>query len=483
MIARGNHKSARTDLHSKILREAYEKEVSHGWQIPTTVECSKKLRNVLIIPLVVACQMAVNAEGNYVDKYRVTHNCSFNYSFGFSLNSAVDMESIPDCRYGKALLRYLHQIHVARLKHPNVKIYQVKTDLDAAYRRIHVMPSIAKLQISVINKIAYIGSRLPFGSSPVPFLYSIISDVIFDLNNDILEEPDWNYNELHSPNTHKFSHKVIMDKDIPFGQAKTLLPPVPFRQCFVDGYIDDGMAACLDLHDNVTRLQHAVPLAVHTIFRPLGEEILPRKDPLSDKKLQGEDAPSEQNIVLGWDINTRTFRVQLPVHKNIARNKDIATIIKNRSTNFDEIKSILGRLTREVTIFFPGRFFLNRIRNLERRCIKFGTQNISSEENKDFQLWTIFLDNITTAGVSINNVIFTSYDIICWPDASEHGLGGYTSSGLAFSYEIPTKYKGIFHINLLEFLAAHWTIHMAISNSPTTYCRIVHLADNISALA
>ena len=91
MIASGNHKSACTETHSRVLREAYEKEVSHGWQIPITVESLKKMKNVLIIPLGVACQLAVNEEGNYVDKFRVTHDCSFNYSFGLSLNSAVDM--------------------------------------------------------------------------------------------------------------------------------------------------------------------------------------------------------------------------------------------------------------------------------------------------------------------------------------------------------------------------------------------------------
>lgn len=240
-----------------------------------------------------------------------------------------------------------------------------------------------------------------------------------------------------------------MDNDTPFEKAKSLLPPVPLRTCFVDGYIDDGMAACLDINDNVERIQHAVTLSVHTVFRPKRDELLPRKDPLSEKKLQGEGAPSEQKTVLGWDINTWRFRVHLPVYKYIA------WMIKIKSTTYDTIKSILGRLTHTVTIFYPGRFFLNRIRSLENRCEKFGRQKISTEELKDLELWMDFLDHITTTGVSINNITFTDYDIICWSDASEHGLGGYTSTGLAFSYAIPKHLQGLLHINLLEFLAAH----------------------------
>ena len=38
MTNRGNHKSACTPTNKKILLEAYDKEVQHGWQIPITVE-------------------------------------------------------------------------------------------------------------------------------------------------------------------------------------------------------------------------------------------------------------------------------------------------------------------------------------------------------------------------------------------------------------------------------------------------------------
>ena len=243
------------------------------------------------------------------------------------------------------------------------------------------------------------------------------------------------------------------------------------------------MAACLDINDNVKRIQHAVALSVHTIFRPKGDDILPRKNPLSEKKLQGEGAPSEQKTVLGWDINARRFRVRLPVYKYIAWSNDVKQLMKIRSTTYDTIKSILGRLTHTATIFYPGRFFLDRIWALEPRCEKFGQQKISTEELKDLELWTNFLEHITTTGVSINNITFTNYDIICWSDASEHGLGGYTSTGLAFSYAIPEHFQGLLHITLLEFLAAHWIIHIALDNSDFPFCRIAHLADNTSALA
>lgn len=86
------------------------------------------------------------------------------------------MDQIPPCEFGMALRRFLHMIHKARLDHPTTKIYLLKTDLDSAYRRMHVNPSIALKQVSIIGKIAYISCRLPFGSSPAPALYSVMSD-------------------------------------------------------------------------------------------------------------------------------------------------------------------------------------------------------------------------------------------------------------------------------------------------------------------
>lgn len=90
-----------------------------------------------------------------------------------------------------------------------------------------------------------------------------------------------------------------MDDSIPFAPTKPLFVPVPSRECFLDGYIDDAMCACLDGGDNIERMQNAIALTVHALFRPTGGEILPRNDAFSKKKLQGEGVPAEEKIVLG----------------------------------------------------------------------------------------------------------------------------------------------------------------------------------------
>ena len=143
MLHKGNHKSATIPNHSKIVKETYSAETTKGWQVPVPLETLRKMKDVMVIPLGLQIQMAVNEKSEYAEKACVTHDCSYEYTSGFSLNSSIDDDKIPECRFGIALRRFLHQIHHARLKYPNKKIYIIKTDLDAAYRRINVHPNIA----------------------------------------------------------------------------------------------------------------------------------------------------------------------------------------------------------------------------------------------------------------------------------------------------------------------------------------------------
>lgn len=227
MILRGNHKSACIAENLKFLMEAAEKEVKRGWMIPITTKSLLEIDGAMVIPMGVHGHHKVDKTGQYRLAKRPTHDCSYVYEAGFSLNNSINMQAVPECRYGKAMLRYLHMIHQLRLRYPMTPIIQVKTDLDAAYRRVHVHPAIAIKQVVIINDIAYIGLRLPFGSSPAPAIYSILSDLIFDLANDFVDESDWDPRNLASPMADRLVAKKLMDPQAPFGKAKPLLAPVP----------------------------------------------------------------------------------------------------------------------------------------------------------------------------------------------------------------------------------------------------------------
>lgn len=59
-----------------------------------------------------------------------------------------------------------------------------------------------------------------------------------------------------------------------------------------------------------------VPLAVHTVFRPIDTtDPLLRADAASKQKLRGGGTLDEAKIVLGWIINVQKLRIFLPIKK------------------------------------------------------------------------------------------------------------------------------------------------------------------------
>ena len=115
MIQRGNHKSTLTADNQKEVQAVLEKETLRGWQFPIQIETILKIPGAMYIPIGMINQITVNQSGEYVPKKRWIHDCKYKYPSGQSLNSIVNLSGYPKCKYGHALLRYLHQIHQARL--------------------------------------------------------------------------------------------------------------------------------------------------------------------------------------------------------------------------------------------------------------------------------------------------------------------------------------------------------------------------------
>ena len=66
-------------------------------------------------------------------------------------------------------------------------------------------------------------------------------------------------------------------------------------------------------------------------------------------------------------------------------------------------------------------------------------------------------------GRSFNHILRTIPEILCISDACETGMGGYSiicNHAFAWRFELPQELRGIFSINLLEFLACYWTVKM-----------------------
>ena len=209
-----------------------------------------------------------------------------------------------------------------------------------------------------------------------------------------------------------------------------------------------------------------------------------RADPLSLRKLEGDGTPSERKLVLGWLLDTREFKIYLPMDKAIGWIAEIKEILApDMKVKTKQIESTIGRLNHVGYILPQGRYFLNRIRYLQKRCEKYGPQKISKLERKDFELWIEFLENASQVGVNLNLISFTKPDCKIYTDASSHGMGGYNKeSGLAWRYELPKWMAHTFHINTLEFISAMIGIWIEVLNKEDDYLKINCLTDNSSAI-
>ena len=486
MIERGNHKSATKPINFPTLMKGFEKEVRKGWTIPVTLDSIKKIRNLFIIPLGVAEQYSIDESGNRIPKKRITHDASFPSPSGDSVNTRTIDTLLQQCIYGQCLRRVIHSIHRLRQAHPSTKILLSKYDLDAAYRRLHVRPEQALQCVTIVKETAYIPLRLPFGVAAGPSVYSTISELIFDLTNDILEDKTWKRDKIFSPIKEKLSKPEYLHDSIPFESAHPLAVHVPLRTAFCDGYIDDFLSAGLDQNDEVARSQEAPTLAVHTIFRPLQDkEPIERDDPISIRKLSGEGIPSEKKIMLGWLLCTRSLRIYLPQDKELAWTLDINRMLKAETVNTKELESIVGRFNHIGYILPIARYFLNRLRHLLTRCQRFGKQKMKDWEINDLNLWKDFLSHATNIGVSFNHIAFTKHNETILTDASEYGIGGYNPfTGEAWRFCLPNWMHKHMHINLLEFIACTigiWIETMKKSNKES-FLKVKALTDNSSAV-
>ena len=298
------------------VQKAYINEVLHGWLIPLLRHAIFKIKGASVIPLRMEEQYTINEKGERTIKCQDTHDCTFPFPSGDSINNRTIQDLLEPCIYGQCLQRMLHQTHRLRLNYPHEVILQMKHDLDAAYRRMHKVLDEALLSITIVDGVAYLEVHLPFGVATGPSKFSTMSEMVFDATNDLMADKTWDPKSLHSLLRRAFDSPVIEDMTFPFAVAKPLHNPIPNRDVFCDGYIDDIISVAVHLKDNVERAQNAAPLIVHAMFRPIDTlDKLTRDDPVSLRKLFGEGTPCEQKTNLGWLVDTRSFRVYLPMEK------------------------------------------------------------------------------------------------------------------------------------------------------------------------
>ena len=489
----GNNKSALTEEMAPIIQKNYTKEVERGWMTPFLKSSVENIKKISIIPIGNAKQWTIDMWSNRVIKNRTTHDMSKKFKSGQSWNGMIDDDQLEPCLFATSLLRYLHRMHDMRLRNPDKPIFQGKTDLDSAFRRIHVYIWHSLLATTIVNAIVYILSRLPFGVSEGPGQHDIPSNMIVDLAQQILDDPTWDPSILHSPHHEKIPMPERLPTNIPYSKAHALSVKMERpTDAYVDGYVDDLMALLLDSGDLPERGRQVVALAIHIFFRPVNEnDPLPREDVLSLRKLLGEGKLEEVKVILGWMIDSRRFTIHLTEDKAKAWINDLDEIIKlteeRKAIGVKTWQSMNGKCNTAAYIHREMRFFLSKMTFCQRLAVQRGGSAVAPlAVLPQLELWKKALTRLSTIGRSINHVTFTLPHMFTKEDASKKGLGGFNCTGLGWRFIIPPALWDLLHINTLEFMAVVITIWLTILamdiKDRGNGMKILAQTDNTSAL-
>jgi hypothetical protein len=304
-LAFGNHKGATEngDTLSLLLRD----EVRQGWAIIVPLSSARDIPGLLLNPMNIADQNTINEFGEIVPKRRLTHDHSYNFLEGSSLNKRTDETTLEPCHFGKAFQRYVYGIMNLRQRFPHHRILQAKYDWKAAYRRMHFHPDTA-LQCAVqVDEFILLPLRLTFGGKPGPSEFSNASEIACDFMRALLDDDEWDHTDpaYKSPHTHKVPPPdPIKTSDPPLRSAEASyhLPPGDdtIKTAVLDQYIDDTLMAFVESPELLQRTATAACCAYHLLGRPLDKnEPIPRDDLLSLKKFAAEAKPEEIKQILG----------------------------------------------------------------------------------------------------------------------------------------------------------------------------------------
>ena len=97
-----------------------------------------------------------------------------------------------------------------------------------------------------------------------------MSEIITDLANNILASADWDPSRTHIPHRAQIPKPDILAENILFAKALPAdVAVTPLKHGKVNCYIDELISVILHSGYNAEQATNAVPLAMHTIGRPV----------------------------------------------------------------------------------------------------------------------------------------------------------------------------------------------------------------------
>ncbi len=223
----GNHKGASQKLD--LLKKLISDDIRYGYGLVIKRGEISCLPNACVASMNITEQFTLDVGGEIVDKECLTHDQSFKWQSGLSVNRRVIRVSLQRCMYSRCLMRLLCWIVAGRRMFPKAPIALQKIDIKSVYRRCHLNAITAMQTITQLpdNKLGIIMLRLTFGGAQCLFKWNILLESIRDLAKKILFDENWDPLTNYAPSQHLVPGMELLDASIPFAEGADLIVDIP----------------------------------------------------------------------------------------------------------------------------------------------------------------------------------------------------------------------------------------------------------------
>jgi hypothetical protein len=186
---------------------------------------------------------------------------------------------------------------------------------------------------------------MTLGGSPCPSLWGIKSETMVNICNSLIHNEFGDPRSLFDPMSLTLPSPSSLPDDVPFHQARELAVQIPIdNEGKADIYLNNILGVAPDIKNNIMRVSYAIPLAIHTLARPVNtNDTIPHKDIISIKKLLAEGPIEETKTILGWFVNTRLLSIHLPTDKHSTWSKSITNLISLKRVKHKQLEVLVPR--------------------------------------------------------------------------------------------------------------------------------------------
>ena len=156
-----------------------------------------------------------------------------------------------------------------RRKWQKKRILIGKIGLDSAYRRIYAHTTTALTCIAIVDELAFLYLRLPFGTTPTPAEYTTDSELEIYLGNDLLRYESWYIDDLNSPHRYLLPQEDKQKSASHLATADPLGVDITATEAPMYGFIYKIVTITFYDEHWIDRSKSAALLFIHTLLQPL----------------------------------------------------------------------------------------------------------------------------------------------------------------------------------------------------------------------